>query len=136
MIKTHGREHERINLSRVAGVTFPENRRLIFQTQDISLTGIFIAGQFERPLGTPCDITLAECWAGKIFIMDFTGKIARHGQEGIAIQFTEMALKPYALLQTILLYGSNNPMVLGQEFAKGYPFEISENRQKIATPNL
>lgn len=136
MFKKHGREHERINLSRMAGVTFPENQRHIFQTQDLSLTGMFITGQFEHPRGTPCSITLAECWAGQIFIMDFTGKIARHVQEGIAIQFTEMALKPYALLQTVLLYGSSNPMVLGQEFAKGYPFEILENRQRTAARNL
>lgn len=133
MLKKHGREHERINLSRVAGVTFPGHTRHIYPTQDISLTGMFITGQFEHPSGTPCTVTLAERWSGQVFVMDFTGKVARHGQNGIAIKFTEMALKPYALLQTVLLYGSSNPLSLCQEFAKGDPFEISEYRQRTVS---
>jgi hypothetical protein len=131
VLKKHGRKHERINLFRAAGITFFGHRRHIYQTQNISLTGMFITGQFEHPLGTSCSITLAESWSGQVFVMNFNGKVVRHDQEGIAIQFTEMALKPYALLQTVLIYGSSNPLLLGQEFAKGYPFEISE----ISTKN-
>jgi hypothetical protein len=132
MLKKYGRVHERINLSRVVGVTFLGHQRHIYPIQDISLTGMFITGHREYPLGTSCSITLAERWSGQVFIMNFTGKIARHSQEGIAIQFTEMALKQYALLQTVLLYGCSNPLALGQAFANGYPFEISEHRNKTA----
>lgn len=132
MLKKHGRKHERIDLFSVAGITFAGHRRHIYQTQNISLTGMFITGQFEHPLGTSCSITLTERWSGQVFVMNFNGKVARHDQEGFAIQFTEMALKPYALLQTVLLYGSSNPLLLGEEFAKGYPFAISEYRPRTA----
>ncbi len=136
MSKKSGRKHERINLSRMAWVSFPGRQRHIYSTQDISLTGMFITGQFEYPLGALCAITLTERWSGQVFVMDFTGEVARRCQDGLAIKFTEMALKPYTLLQTVLLYGSHDPMLFGQEFAKGYPFKISEYRQRTASNNL
>lgn len=128
----NGRNNQRISLSRVAGITFPGQRRHIYPTQDISLTGIFVSGPLRQPPGTPCTITLTERWSGKVFVMNFTGEVVRHNPDGMAIQFTEMALKQYALLQTVLLYGCSNPLSLGKEFAKGYPFQISEYQQKTA----
>jgi len=132
MLKKYDRKHERINLFRVVGITFHGYRRHIYQVQDLSLTGMFIIGQLEYPLGTSCSITLAERCSGQVIIMKFKGKIARHNQKGLAVKFTEMALKQYELLQTVLLYGCSDPLAMGQEFAKGYPFEISEHQHKIA----
>jgi hypothetical protein len=133
MLQKNGRKHQRINLFRVAGITFHgRNHRHLYPIQDISLAGMFITGRLESSQGTSCSISLAERWSGEVFVMNFTGKVARHNQKGIGIQFTEMALKSYELLQTLLLYGSSDPLALCQEFAKGYPFEISEHQHKTA----
>lgn len=130
--KSHGRQHQRIELFRMAGITFLGHPRQIYQTRNISLTGISLTTQLDLPAGTPCSITLAERWSDQVFVMNFTGKVVRPTQDGLAIQFTEMALKPYSLLQTVLLYGSNNPLSLGQEFSQQCPFKISENSARSA----
>ncbi len=131
MLKTYGRKNERINLSRVAGVSFFEDQRHNCPIHDISLTGMLITSRLKYPIGTSCSITLDEQWSGQMFTMSFTGKVARHSQDGIAIQFSEMALKPYALLQTVLLYGCNNPLVQDQEFTTAYPLPLSEHRKEM-----
>lgn len=58
--------------------------------------------------------------------MTFAGIVTRQGADGIAIEFAEMSQETYELLQTLLLYGCEDPLMLGEEFATGCPFAIAE----------
>lgn len=124
-MKKSGRMHERIPLVRMVEITFP-NHQCNHPTEDISLAGMFIAGEFKEKPGTPCSITLKEKWSEHLFSMEFASTVTRQETDGIAIQFAEMSQKTSDLLQTVLLYSCDDPLSLGEEFANGCPFSIAE----------
>jgi hypothetical protein len=131
------RNNDRLFISRMVGVTFKNRGSKLYPTKNISLSGMYIVGQFSHPVGSPCTVTLHEVWAGRQFVLNLSGKVTRVDKEGLAICHTEMGLKTFSLLQTLLLYESRNPTAMGEEFTKDCSFAIREsrvsgNRQRFA----
>jgi hypothetical protein len=135
---THNdRNNNRIFISRMVGVTFKNSESKICPIRNISLSGIFIVGQFSNKVGSTCTITLHKDWANRQFVLDLCGSVTRVEKNGIAVSFTEMDLNTFYLLQTLLLYESNNPAAMGEEFTKDCSFAIHDfrvrgNRQSFA----
>lgn len=121
------RMHDRIDLARTIAIRFADGFSAVCQTKDISLTGMFIKGNLRQLPGTPCSVTLSERWSTVNCQLNFRAKVARNGDCGIALQYTEMEGTTYNLLQTLLLYGCNDPLSFGEEFARGCPFVIADN---------
>jgi hypothetical protein len=131
------RNNNRIFISRMVGVTFKNRGSKICPTKDISLSGMFIVGQFNNKVGSLCTISLHEDWANRQFVLNLSGSVTRVEKKGIAVCYTEMDLNTFYLLQTLLLYESRNPTAMGEEFTKDCSFAIrdsrvSGNRQSIA----
>lgn len=126
-----GRKHTRVPFSRMVGINFNDYQRN-YPIEDLSLAGLFVAGQFNQQPGTPCTVTLTERWSEELFSMNFAGIVTRHEVDGIAIEFAEMTHEAYELLQTILLYSCEDPLEFGEEFANDCPFTIAESGMEAA----
>ena len=126
MTTNNVRNNARIFLSRAVGITFNSNHKNIYPTRNISLSGMYVVGKFWQQQGNLCEISLAERWLDRQFVMTLSGRVTRQETDGIAIQFTEMDQETLSSLQTLLLYESKTPTLMGEEFAQGFSFAISD----------
>lgn len=127
MAATNERKNVRVFLAKKVGISFANHPKNFYPTRNISLSGIFIDGKFWQNPGNTCAITLTERWSNREYVMTLAGKVARQDEEGIAIQFTEMHRETLSLLQTLLIYESVNPTSMGEEFAHGCTFAVSDH---------
>jgi len=128
------RMNGRISLNRTVHLSFTNFPDGMYRTTDISLTGMSVSGPSPKPIGHPCTVTISERWSYVTCQLTFSGRVIRNTPDGLAIKYTAMPIETYELLQTILLYGSDNPLPFGEEFTKTCPYPVLEhNSLKPAT---
>ncbi len=126
MTGIHIRQYERIRLAAKATITSGENEIADLRAKDISLSGLYIYGKHPIPT-EPCTITVKGTWLeSEPIFLSFTARISRQDHCGTGFQFTKMDHEVFEMLQTFLLYGSQDPMDLGVEFASSCPFEVAD----------
>jgi hypothetical protein len=126
MAVKNGRKNARVFCEKMVGISFNNRPRNFYPLRNISLSGLFVEGWFWQKPGNKCDITLTERWLDQEYVMTLSGKVTRQEQEGVAIQFTGMHRDTLDMLQTTLLYESQNPTVMGEEFARECAFTVSD----------
>ncbi len=126
MTAINARKNARIFCAKMVGISFGDRPRNFYSIRNISLSGLFIEGWFWQKPGKRCDIILTEHWLDQDYVMTLSGKVTRLEQEGIAIQFTGMDWDTLTMLQTSLLYESQNPIKMAEEFAQECAFTISD----------
>jgi hypothetical protein len=126
MAVKNGRKNARVFCEKMVGISFNNRPRNFYPLRNISLSGLFVEGWFWQKPGNRCDITLTERWLDQEYVMTLSGKVTRQEQEGVAIQFTGMHRDTLDMLQTTLLYESQNPTVMGEEFARECAFTVSD----------
>lgn len=124
------RMNGRISLNRTVHLAFTDFPDGVYRTNDISLTGMAVNGPGPKPIGQPCTVTIAERWSYVTCQLTFSGKVIRNTPDGLAIKYTAMPIETYELLQTILLYGSDNPLPFGEEFTQACPYPVLENNSR------
>jgi hypothetical protein len=120
------RNNGRISLARTIHLSFGDYPDGSYRTSDISLTGMSVTGPSPKPIGHPCTVTIAEKWSDVTCQLTFSGQVIRNTPDGLAIRYTAMPIEIYELLQTILLYGSDNPLPFGEEFSRNCPYPVLE----------
>lgn len=126
MSQIHIRQYERIRLAARATITSGEKEIADLRAKDISLSGLYIYGKHPIPT-EPCTITIKGTWLeSEPISLQFTARMSRQDYCGTGFQFTRMDHEVFEMLQTFLLYGSQDPMDLGVEFTSSYPFEVAE----------
>ncbi|MCI5224498.1 MAG: PilZ domain-containing protein [Candidatus Electrothrix sp. AR4] len=83
---------------------------------NISLTGLYVKGNFNQSIGDLCTIKLKRSGLFKESAILAVGSISRCTGSGIAIEFTSMKLDSFFFLQSSLLHKMIDPSVLGKEF--------------------
>lgn len=127
MVAINRRGNLRIHLERLVGVSFAGARATLHRSQDLSLTGIFLLGADSPADSTPCTLTMRECWARHEVLLRLAGRVIRRDANGLVVVFTEMSRSSYELLQTLLLYQSNDPSAMGEEFVHPCPFAVKDH---------
>ena len=93
--------------------------------KNISLTGLFIEGNFLKRKAINCHV--------QIFHKDKNGnnslralaKVVRKNNEGLGLQFTAMTFENYLLLQTTLINKAKESEPILRELPENSPFLIS-----------
>ncbi len=110
------REFSRVPLCIEAIVQTEETQVRSENTRDISMKGIFIVTDHPVPLRTLCEITLVLKGQENPIKVEIRGMVVRSTDEGIGLQFTELALEAYDHLQNMVKLNSPDPDQVEQEF--------------------
>lgn len=85
-------------------------------TRDLCLKGLWVHGCQEQKIGDLCEVELYEKEVPINRSFNIRGEIVRVNPDGIAIQFTDMNTNSYRDLQTLLIYRSDDPLLVAEEF--------------------
>lgn len=100
--------------------------------KDLSLTGMFICGDFQQQVDDECIIRYCQTCTSSYFYFKARARVVRTTAEGLAIEFVSMPLDSYMLLQTTLLYEAVDPLEIGLQLPEDCPFEITIEASKEA----
>ena len=114
------RKHPRVHFSRRVKLIAGDHAKGRFPTRNLSLCGLFIEGAFDLPIGAPCHLELHETNKHVSLLFPFTGKVLRHETDGIGIEFTAMQEESFMFLQTMILYSSDDPVDVAQDFQEDF----------------
>ena len=94
---------------------------------DVSLSGLYVEGNFRQSVGDLCVINLKQSC---LFVEDAVhavGSIARISERGVAVEFLSMKLDSFFFLQAMLFSKAVNPGPLGKEFISSTIFELEND---------
>ena len=120
------RKFHRIEFDGVACLKIEEYNYDCCPIKDLSLTGLFIRGNFQKH---EIENYVVRIFSNKNPDQDSvlaTGSIVRVTNEGIVIQFTEMTFENYLLLKSTLIDNAKNYIVIISELPDTPPFKIND----------
>lgn len=91
-----------------------------YPARNLSQGGLFIEGDINVPIGEDCGLELYETGRHSSLILNFSGKIVRHEQGGVGVEFTSMKEDSFMFLQTMVLYSSDDPIGVAERFLEGF----------------
>ncbi|HHB76269.1 MAG TPA: PilZ domain-containing protein [Desulfobulbus sp.] len=112
-----------------ARVLFNRKARLILHDKvyedqpikNLSLIGMFIAGSFDAALNDICTVELHETGRHTCLTLSFIAKIVRVEKDGLGLEFENMQPDSYMFLQTMILYATQDPLSVAEEFLEDFP---------------
>ncbi len=88
----------------------------------MSVTGVLVEGSFERSdISDKCVLEMKFTNEGFNLDLKLSARIIRITDEGVAFEFVYSDTESLILLETIILYNSDNPMEFAQEFPEEPP---------------
>ena len=120
------RKYHRIEFDGVACLKINEHDYDCSLIVDLSLTGMFVKGNFQKHIMENCIVRI---FSNKNTDQDSviaTGEVVRVNNDGMALQFTEMTLENYTLLKSTLAENAEDSLVIMSEFPDAPPFEIND----------
>jgi hypothetical protein len=118
------RNFYRINFDGMANVEIGNENYDCCQVKNLSLTGMFVKGNFQQQVGD-CLINLFHKEKCGNNSLQASGEIVWSNDEGVDLKFTTMSFENYILLQTTLINKAEQPATILRELPKDSPFEIS-----------
>ena len=112
-----------------ARVLFNRKARLILHgriyeerpIKNLSLIGMFVAGSFDAELHDICTVELHETGRHTCLTLSFIAKIVRIEKDGLGLEFENMQPDSYMFLQTMILYATQDPLSIAEEFLEDFP---------------
>ena len=121
------RKFHRINLNGKVNLKFTDDRYDCYQIKNLSLTGMFVIGNFQQQQVEDCHIELFHKEKSANNCLRASGKVIWSNNEGVGLKFTGMTFRSYMLLLTTLINKAKQPAIILREFPKNAPFEIHDN---------
>lgn len=121
------RKFHRVNFDGQANLDFINGNYTCCQIKNLSLTGMYVSGNFQRHQQRNCSIKIFHKEKSGNNSLQANGEIVWSNDEGAGIRFTSMALEYYILLQTTLITKADHPEIVLRELPSSYPFEVLEN---------
>ena len=118
------RKFHRINFDGFVSIEIGDHYYDCCQIKDLSLTGIFVLGNFQQHHTKNCLVRIFHKEKSGNNSLFASGYIVWNSDEGIGLKFTKMTLANYILLQETLSKKAEEPVTILQEFPDNYPFEI------------
>ena len=122
------RKFYRIHFDRLVKLDFSQDR-YYSQIKNLSLTGVFVIGNFQKYDGKYCLVNLyqTEKSANLKLSLQASAKVVRKNNKGIAIEFISMSLESYMFLQSTLIDEAEEYLDIRQEMPENYPFKITND---------
>ena len=116
------RKYHRINFDGTVNLEFRRHSYGYLQVKDLSLTGMFVKGNFQQRSMENCHIKIFHKEKSGNNCLRALGEIVWSNDEGVGLKFTTMTVENYILLQTTLIYQAENPEIVLREFPQECPF--------------
>ena len=122
------RKFSRIHFDRLVKLDF-SRERYYSKVKNLSLTGVFITGNFQKYDGKYCLVNLYQTEKSTNLKLSLraSAKVVRKNDKGIAIEFVSMSLESYMFLQSTLIDDAEAALVIRQELPENYPFKITND---------
>ncbi len=114
------RRYSRVVLQRTARLRFQGNQFDEQRIRNLSLGGLFLEGQYPLTPGDPCDLELQEQGRHSSLILRFKVRVSRVETDGLGLMFTFMEQDSFMFLQTMVLYATDDPYGIAQEFFEDF----------------
>jgi hypothetical protein len=118
------RQFTRLHIQLDADLDFGSQRYYRHTVENISLGGLYVNGSFGQHLGDICTVSINHSDFDEAFEVHATCAVIRGGEQGVALEFVSMKLDDFCHLQTVLLYGADDPFILGTEFVNNVNLEL------------
>ena len=114
------RQHVRVQFVRSVKVSSPNVVQGCFAAKNLSFGWIYLTGSAPLPVGDDCRIELHASGRQASVIYPICGKVVRQDGKGFGVRFTGMEERCFIFLQTMMLYGSDDPMAMAECFVDAY----------------
>lgn len=91
-----------------------------YPIRNLSIAGLYIEGDLDLTLGRPCRLELHETGRNSSLILTFHAKVVRIEEQGLAVEFSEMEEDSFMFLQTMVLYSSDDPIGVAENFLEHF----------------
>ena len=125
--KKNKRQFTRLHIHLDADLDFGSQCYYRHAVENISLGGLYVSGNFNRHSGDICTVSLNHSELDEALEVHATCSVIRGDEQGLALEFISMKLDDFCHLQTVLLYGSDDPFVLGTEFVNNINLELERD---------
>ncbi len=119
-IKNNKRSYARVIFDRSATLVLHDKLYLKQRIRNLSLIGMFIEGHFEAIVGDLCTIEIHESGKHTSLVLSFAAKVVRVEKEGLGLEFQDMEDDSYMFLQTMILYATQDPLSVAEEFLEDF----------------
>ena len=113
------RQYLRVPFQRKVKVSNQEASQGSFSSKNISLGGIYLAGSLPLPVGAGCQVELHASGRQASLLYHVSGTIVHRDGKGFGVRFTDMEERSFTFLQTMVLYGSDDPIATAEHFIDG-----------------
>lgn len=121
------RKYTRLPIDAYVNVEFISDRYDECVVKNLSLTGMFIRGDFQQLENYYCNINLSLSSKPEDSFLQGLGKVVRKDDDGMAIEFASMHLDSYLLLQATLLNQTDDPLLNNKLVTEECPFEVTDD---------
>ena len=126
------RQFNRINYEKEAVVEFADEEYKGCKIKNLSLSGIFIAGNFKPSQNKKCYISFVrDIGELNISFIEVLGEVVRENSDGIGIKITSMHFDHYRRLVTELINNAEEPMIILSEIPKSCPYTITDEKLSV-----
>lgn len=124
MLQNEKRVTSRIHVDGPITVFTKKQKQFACRLRDISMTGISFVGSTDLEVGSSCRLESELMSGGHPFHINIGSQLVRRGIRVHGIRFLAMTRETLQQLQTLLLYNSFDPVILGEEFARESPAHL------------
>ncbi|MBM9535764.1 PilZ domain-containing protein [Desulfobulbus alkaliphilus] len=114
------RRHARVDCNRSVRIVGGQKVLGPYPIKNLSLGGIFVQADIDIPVGEQCRLQMRHTGSQASFILTFSGKILRREPDGIGLAFVEMERDSFMFLQTLVLYSSEDPTRIAENFCEDF----------------
>ena len=119
------RKFHRINFDGQVNLDFMGDRHDHCQIKNLSLSGMFVTGDFPQQQTENCFINISLKAKSEEIHLQASAKVAWGNIEGVGLQFTSMKFDSYMSLLSTLINNAEQPSIILHQFPKNSPFEIT-----------
>ncbi|MCK9262502.1 MAG: PilZ domain-containing protein [Deltaproteobacteria bacterium] len=126
------RRYKRIHFERQVQMDFFTEMYNECQIKNISLSGMFVVGEFPHNVDDQCYVRLTQKGRNVHLTLEALAKVVRQEDEGIALHFTAMSFESLLSLEMILLHQAREGSAEnGLKLPENLPFEINEETSRF-----
>ncbi|MCI5221459.1 MAG: PilZ domain-containing protein [Candidatus Electrothrix sp. AR4] len=123
------RQFTRVNFQRNVQLDFGGKKYSKQIINDLSLSGMYVKGEFDQKTGDTCTIELSKPEDDSGVELRACCSVVRVNDKGMALEFISMRHDSFLFLQTTLLYEADDPLLLGTEFVKNVTFTVESDEE-------
>lgn len=96
-----------------------------FSAENLSLTGLFVQGNFQQSYDQECLIQFVKNEDPKNTYLEMVGKVVWRNENGMGLKFTSIKFNNYMLLISTLINNAEQPAIILSEIPRDCPYEIA-----------